>query len=152
MPLPESARVVGELTASPVRVRVPVAFPTACGVKATEKLSVALGARASGAVRPANVKLLPIAAILVMFRVSLPVLVRVAGWELVLPTTTSPKLIPAGFRVARGEGGLPPKIVIGLPLPDGLLVTSTDVPAEPPPHPAVSRLSERRIAQSPRAA
>jgi hypothetical protein len=152
MPSPESASVEGELTASLVSVRVPVAFPTTCGVKATEKLSVALGARVSGAVKPVTVKPLPIATILVMFRVALPVLVRAAGWELVLPTTTSPKLIPAGFRVARGDGGLAPKTATALPLPDGLLVSSTEEPAGPPPHPAVSRLSDRRITQSPRAA
>lgn len=152
MPLPESARVEGGLTALLVSVRVLVAFPAACGVKATEKLRFSLGARVRGAVRPVTVKPLPIATILVMFRVALPVLVRVAGWELVLPTTTSPKLIPAGFRVARGDGGSAPITAIGLPLPDGLTVNCVGGPVGPPPHPAVSRLSDRRITQSPRAA
>ena len=68
------------------------------------------------------------------------------------PTGILPKSMIVGFREARGVGGSAPKIEMGLPLPGGLLVISTEVPAEPPPHPAVSRLSERRIAQSPRAA
>lgn len=152
MPLPESARVEGELTALLVSVRLPVAFPTACGVKATEKLTVALGARVSGAAKPVTVKLLPLAAIVVMFRVALPVLVSVTGWVLVLPTATSPKLIPAGFRVARGDGGSAPKTARALPLPDGLLANCVEVPVEPPPQPAVGRPSDRRNRQRKRAA
>lgn len=128
MPLPESARVEGELTALLVSVRPPVAFPVACGVKATEKLSVSLGARVRGAAKPLTVKPLPIATILAMFRVVLPVLVSVTGWVLVRPTTTSPKLIPAGFRVARGDGGSAPITATGLPLADGLLVNCVEGP------------------------
>ena len=152
MPLPESASVDGELTALLVSVRLPVAFPTACEVKATEKLTVSLGARVSGAAKPVTVKLLPLAVIVVMFRVALPVLVSVIGWVLVLPTATSPKLIPVGFRVARGDGGPPPITATGLPLPDALLVTCVEEPVGPPPHPTVSRPSDRRIRQRARAA
>lgn len=105
-PVPVSASVCGLLMALSVTVTVPVCVPAAEGVKVTLMAQVAPAATALPQVFvSANCAL---AAIEVMVRLPLPLLVSMTVWgALVTPTVPALKMRLAGAKVAAGATPIP---------------------------------------------
>src|SRR5215472_6386031 len=94
MAVPESATVCGLPGALSVTLSVPLAEPARVGAKLTLTTQLAPAGIVMVQVLDTLVKPAPLTAILVMERVSLPVLVSTTGTAtLVVPTGTSPKLM-----------------------------------------------------------
>jgi hypothetical protein len=100
IPAPLKLIVNGEPLALLVTVTVPVAFPTAVGVKLAVKLKVWEGATAAGVLTPVKLYPVPLAVMLEIFAAAFPVFVSVINWLALLPVETLPKFTLAGLALS----------------------------------------------------
>src|ERR1022692_2506620 len=133
VPVPESATVCGLPGALSVRVTAPVRDPNWVGVKVTSILQVfpAASVLPQGLLLDARAKS-PLAAMLVIFNVAVPLLVRVTLFALLVdPTPSFPNARDVGDRVTTGP--LPfvtvsCNVVVCVREPDTPVIVTVEVP------------------------
>ncbi len=86
---------------------LPLALPVLAGVNTTLKDAVCPAARVNGRERPLTAKPAPLTLALETVTLPLPVLFRVAGWVLLPPTVTLPKLMLVGLTVSADVDATP---------------------------------------------
>ena len=86
VPEPDKEIVRLELAASDVTVIPPLALPPLLGAKETPKVKLCPGTRVIGRLRPVMLKSLPVTVAVLILTSVPPVLVKVSGWLLLLPT------------------------------------------------------------------
>jgi hypothetical protein len=96
-PVPERGSLLGELVALLRIEALPVTLPAAVGAKVTLKSVFCPADRVRGRVGPLILKPVPVTESWGMVTLPVPVLVRITGSVLLLPTTTLPKLTLAGL-------------------------------------------------------
>jgi hypothetical protein len=115
-PLPLSGIEAGEFGALLVSARLPLALPAAGGAKSTVNVLACPAASVSGVVSPLVLKPLPVRVAWEIVRLAFPLFVILTVWELVMPTTTLPKLMLVGNRLSPGCRPVPDSArVVGEP-------------------------------------
>jgi len=134
VPVPDNDTVCGLLGELSVNVKVPVRVPICVGVNVTSITQLLPAAKVlpQGFVL-ATVAKSPLVAMLVMFKVTVPVLVRVtAFFGAVAPTTTLPHVSVEGVTVTVGPvvTGFTVRLIVVLPLtlPETPLMVTVTVP------------------------
>jgi len=97
--IPDPLRLtdVGEVGALLTMEMLPEAVPTTVGENATVMVVCCPAFRLSGSVNPLTLNAEPVSFIWVMLMVAVPVFLMIKAWDVVVPTTSFPKLIGFGL-------------------------------------------------------
>src|SRR6516162_1317290 len=101
MPVPERGSLLGEFVALLRTEALPVTLPAAVGAKVTLISTFCPADRVKGRAGPLILKPVPVTESWERVTLPVPVFVRITGSVLLLPSTTSPKLVLAGEALTR---------------------------------------------------
>jgi hypothetical protein len=130
IPVPDSASLAGEFVALLVKESLPLTLPAPLGAKVTLKPAFCPADKVRGREGPLTLKPFPFTVSWEMVTLPVPVLVRITGSVLLLPSTTLPKLVLAGLAVISSVIPVPERPTVAGEL---LALLATEIlPVTPP--------------------